>query len=322
MHVPSHTPQTHLSVPPAREASRAKPEPLLSLSLHTHPKTCKLRGQIFSFSFPPSFPPQTDSKAGAGEPDARSAPAAPGDAGRPGGPGKAARAAAAGARSRSPPGRPGSPALTPPSPPSPAASGRQGLCPDCPGLPHRTSHPPRRQKEGSARSPLGHRRGGSTDPGTAAPHTKGLPGPGRSVGALVPAPRAGAHPPAGVCASVHRNAGGWGACGSRAARAGRGGTEGGGKRPEGRGAEASGAGRRRTGGRRRRGAGAGAPAWLGRPARAAPSAPGSARPARSAASGRRGARGGRSRRAGRGLGPRAPAGTGNALWSARPTGSV
>lgn len=54
-----------------------------------------------------------------------------------------------------------------------------------------------------------------------------------------PQPRAGSHPPAGVCASVHRNAGG-GACGSPAARAGRGGesgTEGGSTTAGGPGAE-------------------------------------------------------------------------------------
>ncbi|KAK2504247.1 hypothetical protein MC885_004443 [Smutsia gigantea] len=198
MHVPSHTPQPHLSVPPAREASRAKPEPLLSLPLHTHLQTWKLRGQIFSFFFPPSFPPQTDPRAGAGEPDPRSAPAATGDAGR------------GAARERQPEPRP--PALAPE-----ARLGARALHPSHPqarrrrprptargsaltlGLPQSTSHPPRRQKEGSARSLLGHRRGGSADPSAATPHTKGLPGPGLSVGALVPAPRAGTHPPAGMC---------------------------------------------------------------------------------------------------------------------------
>nr|XP_045228765.1 translation initiation factor IF-2-like [Macaca fascicularis] len=80
-----------------------------------------------------------------------------------------------------------------------------------------------------------------------------------------------------------------GACGSRAARAGRGGPEGreGGRKAAG---GAGTEGKRRGEGARRatdRGAGrgAGAPAWLGRPARAAPCAPSSARPARSAAGG-------------------------------------
>lgn len=90
----------------------------------------------------------------------------------------------------------------------------------------------------------GRRRGRQCD---RPPH-KGAPGPGRSVGALVPAPCAGSHPPAGVCASVHRNAGSEGACRSRAAGAGGGGTEGReGARPQGRGAKASRSGRRRTG---------------------------------------------------------------------------
>lgn len=92
MHVPSHTPQTHLGVPCGRQTSRAKPRNTsLPLSLHNLFKTWKLREQIFSLPFPPSFPPPTDPRARAGERDPRSttataAPAATGDAGRRAGP--------------------------------------------------------------------------------------------------------------------------------------------------------------------------------------------------------------------------------------------
>ncbi|XP_063506207.1 uncharacterized protein LOC129043684 [Pongo pygmaeus] len=68
--------------------------------------------------------------------------------------------------------------------------------------------------------------GKQSRPRRGRPPHKGAPRLGRGVGALVPAPRAGSHPPAGVCASVHRNAVGGGACESRAARAGRDGPEG------------------------------------------------------------------------------------------------
>uniref|UniRef100_A0A0D9RIR9 Uncharacterized protein n=1 Tax=Chlorocebus sabaeus TaxID=60711 RepID=A0A0D9RIR9_CHLSB len=67
------------------------------------------------------------------------------------------------------------------------------------------------------------------------PH-KGAPRLGRGVGALVPAQRAGSHPPAGVCASVHRNAGGGGGPAGAGQPgldgAGRRGARAGGKRPE------------------------------------------------------------------------------------------
>lgn len=268
----------------------------------------------------PSRPPlpQTDPTPGLGELDPRSAPAAARPQEMLGGgpvPGRRTRAAAA---ALAPGASSAAGGLRPSRPPArrgrrPAA-GFPALTLDLPHLP-----PERRQKEGSAGSPRGRRGWRQRRPRAAAPYTKGLPA---RVGALVPAPRAGSHPPAGVCASVHRNAGGGGACGSRAARAGRVGGEGG-RAAGAPGALASGAGKAPGGRRASAGRGAGAPAWLQRPARAAPCAPGSARQARSAAGGGRGAGGaGRGRRAGRGLGPRAPAGTGNAPWSARPTGSV
>nr|XP_054375623.1 translation initiation factor IF-2-like [Pongo abelii] len=52
--------------------------------------------------------------------------------------------------------------------------------------------------------------GKQSRPRRGRPPHKGAPRLGRGVGALVPAPRAGSHPPAGVCASVHRNAVGGG----------------------------------------------------------------------------------------------------------------
>ncbi|XP_074187634.1 uncharacterized protein LOC141571269 [Rhinolophus sinicus] len=209
-------------------------------------------------------------------------------------PGRRTGAGATGARSRSPFRRLGSPPRTPPSP-SPATSRRPALCPDS-----RPSHPPphRRQKEGSAGSQRGRRGRDRADPSAAAPHTKGLLGPGRRVGAHVPDPRASSHPPAGVCASVHRNAGAGGACGSRATRAGRGGPEGRvGERPEGRGVKASEAGTA-PGGRRTEVRGGGRGRQPGSPT----SARRSVRPGLRAPSSQRGGRGGGGRGAGRGRG--------------------
>lgn len=317
MHVPSHTPQTHLSVPPAREASRAKPEPLLSLSLHTHPKTCKLRGQIFSFSFPPSFPPQTDSKAGAGEPDARSAPAAPGDAGRPGGPGKAARAAAAGARLAAR-------ALQPSHSqarlrrPRPAARGSALTVQAFPTAPPTPRGDKRRVQPGHR---LATEEEAARTPARPPPTQRGSPAQvAASARSSPPRARVLTHLQVSVRLSIGTRAAGG------PAGAGQPGLDGAGRREAGSG--------RRAGEQRqaaRGGAGRAADGGAGRergrqPGSADPRAPLRAPRAPRARLGARraggGGRGGRSRRAGRGLGPRAPAGTGNALWSARPTGSV
>lgn len=298
-----------------------RPEPPLSLSPQPSQDLETKRADLF-FLLPALLPTskQTQEQEQASQ-NPRSAPAAAtGDAGRRAGPAEADQSRGRPRSLREPVRPPGVSALAPPSPSSATAS-RPSRCPD--SRPSHPAPPPEETKEGSAGSLLGCRRGGSADPSAAAPHTKGLPGPGRSVGALVPAPRAGSHPPAGVCASVHRNAGGGGACGSRAARAGRGGTEGKeGKRPEGPGAKARRA-EKAPGGRPTEARGGGRGRQPGSADRRAPlRAPRAPRARLGARRAGGGAWAGRGRRTGRGLGPRAPAGTGNAPWSARPTGSV
>ncbi|CAI9171354.1 unnamed protein product [Rangifer tarandus platyrhynchus] len=200
-----HTrPKTHLGEPRVRETSRAELRKHLSPSLSRNLlETWKLREQIFSLRFPPSCPPPTDPRAGAGEPDSQRAR------------GRCDRRQRAAGRPRrdSPEPRrqpplarsPGVPSRAPS--PSQATSGRRLSALTLAFPRPRPPTPAEEQKEGSAGSPLGRRGGGGADSSAAAPHTKGLPTPGRGVGALVPAPRTGSHPPAGVCASVHRNAG-------------------------------------------------------------------------------------------------------------------
>lgn len=321
-----HTrPKTHLGEPRVRETSRAELRKHLSPSLSRNLlETWKLREIFFSPSRPPAHLQQTLELEPASQ--TRSAPpaAATGDSRRRAGPGESPEPRPR--RRRRWPGRRGSLPVSRPSSPSQATSGRPALSPDSRlSTPPPPLHPRRGTKGGfsrvTARPPRGRRRG----PQCGRPPHKGAAHPGRSVGALVPAPRTGSHPPAGVCASVHRNAGSEGGL-QEPGRAGWTGRDGG----EGRSERGRGAGERRQVEQRgpparhgQRGGRAG-DASLTRPTGARRSvrpglrAPGSERCGQAGG----GARAGRGRRAGRGLGPRAPAGTGNAPWSARPTGSV